>query len=57
MAPFQSTANRFSWGVTFESQGTPHGAEAAGRWIFEQVYFENCDRAVFKFAGNIGNSF
>lgn len=48
---------KFAWGVTFESQGTPHGEGVAGRWIFEQVFFINCDKAVFKFAGNIGNHF
>lgn len=50
-------AGKFAWGVTFESQGTAHDEQSAGRWIFEQVFFVNCDRGVFKFAGNIGTHY
>lgn len=53
---YQTPANRFSYGVTY---GTTNPADtmAAGRWIFERVFFENCDRGVFKPTGNIGNHY
>lgn len=54
---YESIENRFSYGVVFESPVSPHGLEAAGRWVFEQVFFTNCDRGVFKQYGNIGNHY
>ena len=41
-------------GVIFSD---PNDPKFAGRWIFEEVVFKNCDKAVYKPHGNIGNSF
>ena len=50
-------ANYFAWGVCFENLSIPNKNEISGRWIFERVFFVNCDKAVYKPWGNIGNHF
>lgn len=48
----------YGWdGVRLDSAGSTAEEREAGRWIFEQVLFMNCARAVDKPAGNIGNHF
>lgn len=54
---FDIPANRFSYGVTFADPSSPDQTNLSGRWVFERVYFHNCDRGVFKPNGNIGNHF
>ena len=49
--------NYFAWGVYFDNPSKPLGDKDAGRWVFERVLFVNCDKAVFKPFGNIGNHF
>lgn len=44
-------------GVYFDDSIDPNGAEYAGRWIFEEVTFIACNKAVHKPKGNIGNVF
>jgi len=49
--------NYFAWGVYFENPSNPSNNIVSGRWVFERVLFVNCDKAVFKPSGNIGNHF
>jgi hypothetical protein len=47
-------------GVTFtddEVDEPNNGPELAGRWVLDSVFFENCDKAIYKPKGNLGNIF
>ncbi|HTN45194.1 MAG TPA: hypothetical protein VL098_02520 [Flavipsychrobacter sp.] len=48
---------RFSDGVEFEDVNSPTYTVYSGRWLFEEVTFRNCKRAIYKSAGNIGNTY
>jgi len=42
-------------GITFADTGA--GDEFNGRWVFDGVWFKDCDKAMVKPTGNIGNTF
>ncbi|KKK80263.1 hypothetical protein LCGC14_2825240, partial [marine sediment metagenome] len=47
-------------GITFDDDGNTganDGPELAGRWAFHGTYLENCNRAIYKPRGNLGNLF
>ena len=47
-------------GITFDDDGNTgasDGPELAGRWAFHGTFFENCNRAIYKPRGNLGNLF
>jgi hypothetical protein len=46
--------DRFSDGVIFDDNTSP---QKSGCWVFEKVTFQNCNRAVYKPFGNLGNSY
>jgi len=47
--------SRATDGVTFSDDAS--GNELAGRWIMQGTFFENCNRAIYKPKGNLGNIF
>lgn len=46
--------SKLSHGVMFDADSTPY---LAGMWRFDNVTFKNCDKAIYKPYGNIGNVF
>ncbi len=47
-------------GITFDDDGNTgsnDGPELAGRWVIDSVFLENCDKAIHKPKGNLGNIF
>lgn len=47
-------ASKYTNGVEFDDNVNPN---LAGRWIFENVMFANCQNGIYKPMGNIGNSY
>jgi hypothetical protein len=44
-------------GVKIDNAGIAPGNQYAGRWVFENVAFKDCVKAISKTAGNLGNRY